>query len=276
MKTHFLSQAFVLTIFIVQAIFSDDSDDDEENNNPKQVEDPEKKTAAASTTLNRLIAGDFLESLGKELGLEVPPDLPYSDNKDKGKSTLKETKISGKEEKETLRVGNVRSATDYAVSGNSMAPEMAETTQFREHFMQGDGRVKEPMEITLALNEKNATGTSDRNGKKGKYEEVAGEDKKRHQSWSTDSSQDEKRRKHSRHRHRSTSSDDDDSSDDYRDRHHSRSKEKRKRSSREKSSSRRRSKHHKHRDRESPGRHSRHGSSRREHRETKDRRKYKD
>lgn len=26
--------------------------------------------------LNRLIAGDFLELLGKELGLEVPPDLP--------------------------------------------------------------------------------------------------------------------------------------------------------------------------------------------------------
>ncbi|KAE8695046.1 G patch domain-containing protein TGH-like protein [Hibiscus syriacus] len=43
--------------------------------------DPEKKTEVATTALNRLIAGDFLESLGKELGFKVPLDMPYSTNK---------------------------------------------------------------------------------------------------------------------------------------------------------------------------------------------------
>lgn len=36
------------------------------------VVEPEKRSDGANTTLNRIIAGDFLESLGKELGLEVP------------------------------------------------------------------------------------------------------------------------------------------------------------------------------------------------------------
>ncbi|KAI3504729.1 hypothetical protein L1887_26412 [Cichorium endivia] len=58
---------------LYKAIFSDDSDDEEEtSNNPP--EDPTKKIEAANTTLSRLVAGDFLESLGKELGLEVPPE----------------------------------------------------------------------------------------------------------------------------------------------------------------------------------------------------------
>lgn len=47
-----------------------------ENPSSNQVEDPQNKIEVANTTLNRLIAGDFLESLGKELGLEVPPDVP--------------------------------------------------------------------------------------------------------------------------------------------------------------------------------------------------------
>ncbi|KAI3820927.1 hypothetical protein L1987_08481 [Smallanthus sonchifolius] len=62
---------------LYKAIFSDDSDDEEENINTNQQEDPTKKIEAANTTLSRLMAGDFLESLGKELGLEVPPDQPY-------------------------------------------------------------------------------------------------------------------------------------------------------------------------------------------------------
>ncbi|CAN1856590.1 G patch domain-containing protein TGH [Linum perenne] len=62
---------------LYKAIFSDDSDEETEAPIPKQVEDPEKKIEVANATLNRLMAGDFLESLGKELGLEVPPDLPY-------------------------------------------------------------------------------------------------------------------------------------------------------------------------------------------------------
>ncbi|AED93116.1 SWAP (Suppressor-of-White-APricot)/surp domain-containing protein [Arabidopsis thaliana] len=58
---------------LYKAIFSDDSEDDEDQPmNGKIQEGQEKKNEAAATTLNRLIAGDFLESLGKELGFEVP------------------------------------------------------------------------------------------------------------------------------------------------------------------------------------------------------------
>ncbi|CAI9284080.1 unnamed protein product [Lactuca saligna] len=63
---------------LYKAIFSDDSEDEEGSSNiiinQPQSEDPTKKIEAANTTLSRLVAGDFLESLGKELGLEVPPE----------------------------------------------------------------------------------------------------------------------------------------------------------------------------------------------------------
>ncbi|KAH9624009.1 hypothetical protein KSS87_012331, partial [Heliosperma pusillum] len=87
---------------LYKAIFSDESDDEEEGPATSQIEDPVKKTEAASAALSRIVAGDFLESLGKELGLEVPPDLPpaydrvgssaqkvdYNDTRD-GDTTLK-------------------------------------------------------------------------------------------------------------------------------------------------------------------------------------------
>ena len=39
-----------------------------------------KRAEAATAALNRLVAGDFLESLGKELGLKVPePARPAVD-----------------------------------------------------------------------------------------------------------------------------------------------------------------------------------------------------
>lgn len=37
------------------------------------------------------MAGDFLESLGKELGLEVPPGQPYPEKHAKPQPTQKET-----------------------------------------------------------------------------------------------------------------------------------------------------------------------------------------
>lgn len=43
--------------------------------NNQQV-DPVKTSEGANMALNRLVAEDFLESLGKELGLEVPPEKP--------------------------------------------------------------------------------------------------------------------------------------------------------------------------------------------------------
>lgn len=66
-----LSTSAPRPVDLYKAIFSDDSDD-EEDLNFNTVAEPEKASAAANSTLNRLIAGDFLESLGKELGLEVP------------------------------------------------------------------------------------------------------------------------------------------------------------------------------------------------------------
>lgn len=61
----------------MQAIFSDDSDDDDaDEGNSGHSTDPVKTNEGANMTLNRLVAGDFLESLGKELGLEVPTDKP--------------------------------------------------------------------------------------------------------------------------------------------------------------------------------------------------------
>ncbi|KAM0944272.1 putative G patch domain-containing protein [Dioscorea sansibarensis] len=51
------------------------------------VDDQEKKAEGANMTLNRLVAGDFLESLGKELGLGVPSDTndgPYRANLETG------------------------------------------------------------------------------------------------------------------------------------------------------------------------------------------------
>jgi G patch domain-containing protein 1 len=60
----------------MQAIFSDDSDDDADEILNNQPVDPLKTSEGANMTLNRLVAEDFLESLGKELGLEVPPERP--------------------------------------------------------------------------------------------------------------------------------------------------------------------------------------------------------
>ncbi|GAB4860950.1 hypothetical protein Ancab_036110 [Ancistrocladus abbreviatus] len=67
-------------IELYKATFSDHSDDELEEASNNQVEDPQKKIEAANTTLDRLIAGEFLEYLGKELGIEVPPDLPVTSN----------------------------------------------------------------------------------------------------------------------------------------------------------------------------------------------------
>ncbi|KAL6604879.1 hypothetical protein ACP70R_042823 [Stipagrostis hirtigluma subsp. patula] len=61
---------------LYKAIFSDDSDDDTEETLNIQPVDPVKTSEGANMALNRLVAEDFLESLGKELGLEVPPERP--------------------------------------------------------------------------------------------------------------------------------------------------------------------------------------------------------
>ncbi|CAL5038427.1 unnamed protein product [Urochloa decumbens] len=62
---------------LYKAIFSDDSEDDADEILSNQPVDPVKTSEGANMALNRLVAEDFLESLGKELGLEVPPERPY-------------------------------------------------------------------------------------------------------------------------------------------------------------------------------------------------------
>nr|CEG03657.1 unnamed protein product [Fusarium acuminatum CS5907] len=76
------------------AIFSDDSDEEKETSIVNNVENPDKKVQAANATLNRLIAGDFLESLGKELGLEVPADGPISSNQDRNLKDFPELRVA--------------------------------------------------------------------------------------------------------------------------------------------------------------------------------------
>ncbi|CAN8264907.1 unnamed protein product [Cochlearia groenlandica] len=98
---------------LYKAIFSDDSEDDEEQPiNVKSQEGQEKKNEAAASTLNRLIAGDFLESLGKELGFEVPSDVKYTegtkpieeDNKPKGNPDDRRPELKEKSEEKTSRL----------------------------------------------------------------------------------------------------------------------------------------------------------------------------
>ncbi|GKB18400.1 serine/threonine-protein phosphatase 6 regulatory subunit 3-like protein isoform X2 [Tanacetum coccineum] len=58
-------------IDLYKAIFSNDSGDEEESStNTNQPNDPTTKIEVANTALTRIVAGDFLESLGNELGLE--------------------------------------------------------------------------------------------------------------------------------------------------------------------------------------------------------------
>ncbi|XP_042027992.1 G patch domain-containing protein TGH-like [Salvia splendens] len=201
---------------LYKAIFSDDSDDEEENSTSNQAADTEKKIEAANTTLNRLMAGDFLETLGKELGLLVPPEMPPPENK------------AGK-----------RVATDADERYESPLP----------------AKITMPVDQRAGQSSKNGASTHDSDGKETKSGKVRGEDAYL-SSGKASSSEDERSKKHSRsHRHkrrRSRSSDTDSSDDSDVRGHHSRSRTDDKETSRGKSSSRRHSKHGKHKRKDSP------------------------
>ncbi|GJN28825.1 hypothetical protein PR202_gb16994 [Eleusine coracana subsp. coracana] len=55
---------------------NEDQDDDTDEILNHQPVDPVKTSEGANMALNRLAAEDFLQSLGKEFGLEVPPERP--------------------------------------------------------------------------------------------------------------------------------------------------------------------------------------------------------
>ncbi|KAJ6359091.1 hypothetical protein OIU76_000744 [Salix suchowensis] len=208
---------------LYKAIFSDDSDDEIEASNLNTKEDPEKKVEVVHSTLNRLMAGDFLESLGKELGLEVPPNPPYSANI-AGSSRQKESAIP-----------------------NPVFPEKKGRLMMQKTEKKGESRKEE------SAKKGESPGPSEDKSDKVHSGKIAREDRKKaklppslHRKRTSTSSEDERSRKRSR-RHRHSSSDSySDSSNDHRDRHHSRSKGRKKRSSREKTSSKKHHKHHKH------------------------------
>ncbi|KAH6769549.1 SWAP domain-containing protein [Perilla frutescens var. hirtella] len=107
-------------IDLYKAIFSDDSDD-EGNSTSNQVEDTEKKIEVANTTLNRLMAGDFLESLGKELGLMVPPEMPPPENKAGTRVAQKEA-IDADERNESPLLAKTIISADQKVRGEDAHP----------------------------------------------------------------------------------------------------------------------------------------------------------
>ncbi|WCJ22025.1 G patch domain-containing protein TGH [Euphorbia peplus] len=228
---------------LYKAIFSDDSDDEVEATAATIInEDPEKKVEVAHTTLNRLIAGDFLESLGKELGLEVPPQLV---NKP-------ETSAS----KKSSAVGNLTNQNG---------------DDHEQDFAKGSGFQKDESVIgnLRAGSSRNAeSGPTNSRSSKPESEKTTREDEK------FKSSEDERSRKRpSRHRH-SSSDAYSDSSDDDRKRQHSRSKARRKEEKR--SSSRKHSKHHKRRSRDSPSRTSHSGKEKERSESKREKRKWRD
>ncbi|PSS08301.1 G patch domain-containing protein [Actinidia chinensis var. chinensis] len=237
---------------LYKAIFSDDSDDEEESSSVNQMEDPQKKVEAANTTLNRLIAGDFLESLGKELGLEVPPDLlPHLENKAMTSASQKENDSANKGQINAFVSENKSSSTLNTVNRTFINQDTEESKEY-----QRDDVVESSGNIIKTLSSEKKSGKVEL-GKVAQVDRINRTPSDRHRNRSSSSSEDERRRKRSRrHRHRSSNSDSDtsDSSDDYRDRHHSRSKGRKQESSREKSSSRKHSKHRKRDRRDSLGR----------------------
>ncbi|XP_060204862.1 G patch domain-containing protein TGH [Lycium barbarum] len=269
---------------LYKAIFSDDSDDEAETTNQNAVEDPQKKVEAVNTTLNRLIAGDFLESLGKELGLEVPTDMPNPENKTSNPAK-KDTVPVDLRAKNINQSGNGTSSTFDAVGADLSDPVLA----VGDNNQNISREFRSPREGTTDINTRKnggrGTGTESyrEDDRKNRFETEAQINihakakRDQHRNKNSSSSEDEIGRKR-RRRNRSSSPAGDvssDSAEDYKD-HRSRSR--RKRSSHEKSSSKRHSKHHKHRRRDSrsPSRHSRHGSEKERREAKREKRKYKD
>ncbi|KAF3650585.1 G patch domain-containing protein TGH [Capsicum annuum] len=269
---------------LYKAIFSDDSDEEAETSNQDVTEDSQKKVEAVNTTLNRLIAGDFLESLGKELGLEVPTDIPCPENRTSNPAK-KDTVLEDQRAKIINQSGNGTSSTSHAVGEDLSNSVMAVGYNNQNISQEGIFSREGTIDINSRRSGIRGSGTESNRNDVDKNRFVtearthihakAKGDQCRNKNGS--SSEDETDRKRKRPHRSSSPYASSDSSEDYKDR---RSRSRKKKSSHEKrsSSSKRHSKHHKHRRRDSrsPSRHSRHGSER-DHRETnREKRKYKD
>ncbi|MED6192270.1 hypothetical protein PIB30_008476 [Stylosanthes scabra] len=261
---------------LYKAIFSDDSDDEGEDPNLKKVENREKKAEVANTALSRLIAGDFLESLGKELGLEVPPDMPYPSQKSKNAASQEENvnehartdTLKGEHNSEmpsdqdTVFKGGP-SKSDYvnmlesgSAKTNATGINDSKSSKSNGESYKDDIKIKSH----LPREQDHSSGSSSEEERKRKRSGKSSRDKHEEhrksktpsthrRDYSSDSlSEEESSRKRSRHHRHRRRTESDSSSDNERDRRGSRSKERKKGSSREKSSrSRKHSKHHKHR-----------------------------
>ncbi|KAK4362347.1 hypothetical protein RND71_017588 [Anisodus tanguticus] len=263
---------------LYKAIFSDDSDDEAETSNQNAAGDPQKKVEAVNTTLNRLIAGDFLESLGKELGLEVPTDMPCPENKTSNPAK-KDTVPVDLRAKNINQSGNGTLSTSDAVGADTSDPVLAVGNNNQNISQEGRSTREGTININSRINGGGGTGTVEKNRFETEAQTHIHAEAKvdQHRNKYSSSSEDEIDRKRRRH-HKSSSPPGDassDSSEDYKDR---RSRSRKKRSSQENSSSKRRSKHHKHRRRDSrsPSRHSRHGSEKERREAKREKCKYKD
>lgn len=238
---------------LYKAIFSDDSDDEVENTMASKVGDTKKITEAASTSLNHLIAGDFLESLGKELGLEVPPDLPQLVTKAGTRPVEKKTANAVNQNEDWYFPTTEKISSDLPNAIKSSAGPNTTENKDRDGRFPGDMSKESGLE-DISFRERTPNILRSQHTSRG----------------SSGSSEDKKSRKHSRgsrrHRNSGSRSPDTDASDtshDHRGRYRSSSKKKNKGSTREKSGNRKHSKDHKHRRNDSPGRS--HRSSRKEY-----------
>ncbi|KAK6925195.1 G patch domain-containing protein, N-terminal [Dillenia turbinata] len=244
---------------LYKAIFSDDSDNEE--NSDVKVDELQKKSEAASATLNRLIAGDFLESLGKELGLEVPPDMPYSTNI--SKTTAPEKALGVGIEKSTVQLPPAEDKalpTIASVAQNSVKHELPHKT--RESESRGTELIHSnlPSGVSNTREPGPSVDTSDMSELEKRIRDdrkVQTDENRYHNRSSGSSSEDKRSGKHSRryrhHRgHRSSYSDSDSSDHNCDTRHHSRSSRKRRSSQDRRDSKKKHSKHYKKKREDSP------------------------
>ncbi|CAL5198514.1 unnamed protein product [Lathyrus oleraceus] len=290
---------------LYKAIFSDDSDDEGGDDTIMKVENQEKKAEVANTALSRLIAGDFLESLGKELGIEVPPDTPYPPQKSNKDASQKENVseyakhdiISGESNsvvslkhglpqdqyiahaggpsKGGTRYGNILDNRIIKTKGTSISDSKSSKSHGEKR--EGDRKVKSPLvnnqDYTSSSEEERSRKHSSKlnREKYDEYRKTKTPSTTRLDYRSSSLSEEDRSRKRSRHhRHRRRDAGSDSSSGDERDQRSSRSKgRRREKSFREKNTgSKKHSKHHKHRKHHSPNRSS-HNSVDREDQHTR-------
>ncbi|KAK9105507.1 hypothetical protein Scep_022351 [Stephania cephalantha] len=247
---------------LYKAIFSDDSDEEEPDAVANHERDLKTRSeGTASTALNRLIAGDFLESLGKELGLTLPPEPPMdivtgvtASQKETANTSARESRIpSGNANASSGKVVNERLADQHADHDYLNHSESVQEASHRTVSPLGiDGNVRVenyPVEAKTQKVSSNADKNKTRSRQKqssseSSDEERRGKHSKRHRK--RNSSEDERNSSRSRkNRYKSASPDTDFSEDDGYREHSKKELSSKKGSSRGKSGDRKHSKRHK-------------------------------